>query len=67
MIQHSDYLVIGSGIAGLIFALDVAETGTVTVICKNSPTEGNTRYAQGGIASVTSPLDSFEAHFKDTI
>ena len=65
--ESTDFLVIGSGIAGLIYALDVAEFGRVTVICKNDPTEGSTQYAQGGIASVTSPLDSFESHINDTM
>ncbi len=63
----SDYLVLGSGIAGLIFALEVAEHGRVSVLCKNAPDEGSTRYAQGGIASVTSPLDTFQAHIADTL
>lgn len=63
----TDFLVIGSGIAGLLFALDVAEHGSVTVITKQDPTEGSTRYAQGGIASVISPLDSFQSHIEDTI
>lgn len=58
---------IGSGIAGLIYALEVADYGSVTVLCKSDPTEGSTQYAQGGIASVISPLDSFEAHIKDTL
>ena len=67
MIKQSDFLVIGSGIAGLIYALKVADTGKVTVLCKSDPTEGSTRYAQGGIASVTSPLDSFDSHINDTL
>lgn len=58
---------VGSGIAGLMFALEVAEHGTVSVLCKDSPDEGSTRYAQGGIASVTSPLDTFQAHIADTL
>lgn len=65
--NKSDFLVIGSGIAGLMYALNVAEHGSVDVLCKNEPTEGSTRYAQGGIASVTSPLDSFESHIQDTL
>jgi L-aspartate oxidase len=63
----SNFLVIGSGIAGLTYALEVANHGTVIILCKSSPTEGNTQYAQGGIASVMSPLDSFDSHIKDTI
>lgn len=63
----TDFLIIGSGIAGLMYALDVADYGAVTIICKREPTEGSTRYAQGGIATVTSPLDSFEEHVADTL
>jgi L-aspartate oxidase len=66
-VKSTDFLVIGSGIAGLIFALDAAEVGTVTVLCKEDPVEGNTYYAQGGIASVTGPDDSFESHIRDTL
>lgn len=65
--KHSDFLVIGSGIAGLIYALDVCKHGKVTVLCKNKAVEGNTRYAQGGIASVTNHDDSFDSHIKDTL
>ena len=63
----SDFLVIGSGIAGLCYALHMAEHGEVAVLCKREAIEGNTRYAQGGIASVTSPADSFESHIEDTL
>jgi L-aspartate oxidase len=63
----SDFLVIGSGIAGLSFALSVAEYGTVKIITKRDRYESNTKYAQGGIASVFSEEDSFEEHIRDTI
>ena len=65
--RTSDFLVIGSGIAGLSFALKAAEHGTVMLICKASLDETNTVYAQGGIASVTYEPDTFEKHKIDTI
>lgn len=63
----TDYLVIGSGIAGLTFALKVADHGTVAILTKKTAGESNTRYAQGGIAAVTSDDDQFEYHFRDTL
>ena len=67
MIHKFDFLVIGSGIAGMSFALKVADKGRVAVICKTTLEDANTFYAQGGIASVTAPIDDFEKHIKDTL
>src|SRR5690348_3349837 len=63
----TDFLVIGGGIAGLLFAIKAAEFGTVTVLTKAASDEANTAYAQGGIASVWSIDDSFESHVSDTL
>jgi L-aspartate oxidase len=62
-----DFLVLGSGIAGLSFALKVAPRGRVAIITKKDRAESNTNYAQGGIAAVTSKEDSFEMHVRDTL
>ena len=63
----TDFLVIGSGIAGLTFALQVADEGTVAIVTKREKQESATTYAQGGIAAVVSETDSFEDHVKDTL
>ncbi len=65
--KQYDFVVIGSGIAGLSFALKAARNGSVAIVTKRSPRESNTRYAQGGIACVTSEEDSFELHVADTL
>ncbi|MFC0875912.1 L-aspartate oxidase [Saccharicrinis sp. FJH2] len=62
-----DFLVIGSGIGGLSFALKVADYGSVCIISKTNLYETNTSYAQGGIASVMYDPDNFEKHIEDTM
>ncbi|MCQ2218478.1 MAG: L-aspartate oxidase [Paludibacteraceae bacterium] len=67
MIKKYDFLVIGSGIAGMSFALKVADKGKVAILCKTNLEEANTYFAQGGIAAVTKPTDQFEHHIQDTL
>jgi L-aspartate oxidase len=67
MRHQFDYLVLGSGIAGLSFALQAARHGSVALLAKRGRSETNTSYAQGGIAAVFGPQDSFEQHMQDTI
>lgn len=68
MTYKYDYLVIGSGIAGMSFALKVAGKGKVALICKTTLDEANTALAQGGVASVTNlEVDNFEKHIEDTM
>ena len=68
MVYRYDYLVIGSGIAGMSFALKAAKNGKVAIICKSSLDEANTFFARGGVASVTNPeVDDFDKHIKDTM
>lgn len=63
----TDFLVIGSGVAGLMFALKVADKGSVAVVTKKDICETNTSKAQGGVASVIDDADSFDSHIKDTL
>lgn len=65
--RRSRCLVVGSGIAGLQFALLAAQHGDVHVVTKKGSTDSNTNYAQGGIAAALSPLDDFETHVADTL
>ena len=66
--KNVDYLVIGSGIAGLSFALKAAKHGKVLIVTKSNEDESNTKYAQGGVAVVVDKVgDSFEKHISDTL
>lgn len=65
--EKVDHIVIGSGIAGLTYALKAAQTGTVAVVTKRGRAATNTAWAQGGVACVTSPEDSFDLHVRDTM
>ena len=70
MVRKFDFLVIGSGVAGMSYALQVASAGKgkVALVCKSTIEEANTAKAQGGIASVTNMLvDNFEKHINDTM
>ena len=70
MIYKYDFLIIGSGIAGMSYALKVARAhkGKICMICKTTLDEANTRFAQGGVASVTNlAVDNFDKHIQDTI
>ena len=62
-----DFIVVGSGIAGLSFALRAAEHGTVAIVTKRDAASTNTAWAQGGIACVQSEEDSFDRHIADTL
>lgn len=67
MRRKVDFLIIGSGIAGLSYALKVAQHGSVCIVSKDQLEETNTKYAQGGIAAVMYSPDSYEKHIQDTI
>jgi L-aspartate oxidase len=67
MDEKTDFLIIGSGIAGLIYALKVAASGTVAIVTKKQAVDSNTNLAQGGIASVFGEGDSFDLHIQDTL
>lgn len=62
-----DFLVVGTGISGLSFALEASKHGTVALLTKREPQDSNTAWAQGGIACVSSPEDNFELHVEDTL
>ncbi len=64
---HTDFLVLGTGIAGLSFAIKAAELGTVAMVTKKDKTDSNTNLAQGGIAVVQDRTDRFEYHINDTL
>ena len=66
-VQQCDFLVLGSGIAGLFFALQAAAHGRVAIVTKKQAAESATNYAQGGIAAVVAPDDTTEAHVRDTL
>lgn len=68
MVRNFDFIVVGSGIAGMSYALKVADHGKVAILCKTTLDEANTALAQGGISSVTNPvLDNYEKHIQDTL
>ena len=64
---HADFLIIGSGIAALRAAVELSGAGSILILTKAEPEEGNTGYAQGGIAAAVGPGDSPELHAADTI
>lgn len=65
--REFDFIVIGSGIAGLTFALKAAEKGSVALVTKRKLADSNTAWAQGGVACVVSDEDSFDLHIRDTL
>ncbi len=67
MRYETDYIIVGSGIAGLRAAIDLAEAGRVIIFTKSQITESNSMYAQGGIAAAIGPNDDIEKHYADTM
>jgi L-aspartate oxidase len=67
MVHRVDVLVIGTGIAGLSYALEMSTHGSVAIVTKKEKAESNTNYAQGGVAAVMSMVDSFDLHVRDTL
>ncbi len=68
MVRKFDFLIVGSGIAGMSFALKVAHKGKVALLCKTTLDEANTALAQGGISSVTNTIvDNYQKHIEDTL
>ena len=65
--MKTDFLVIGSGLSGLYFALNASKYGKCLVVTKDRISEANTKYAQGGVAAVFGKEDSFESHIDDTL
>ena len=65
--KEADFIILGSGIAGLSLALRLAQHGSVSIVTKRHAHDSNTAYAQGGVASVTSVEDSFDLHISDTL
>ncbi|MGD9896618.1 MAG: L-aspartate oxidase [Candidatus Methylacidiphilaceae bacterium] len=65
--KQFDFLVIGSGLAGLFYALEVSKAGTVAILTKGGAQESNTFHAQGGVACVASSTDTFDLHIQDTL
>ena len=63
----TDFLILGSGIAGLSLAIRASTLGSVAIVTKKEKSDSNTNYAQGGIAAVTDQTDSFEEHIQDTL
>src|SRR6516164_9431555 len=67
LMDHFDFVVLGSGVAGLSLSLRLARHGQVAIITKRRSADSNTAWAQGGVACVTSAEDSFDLHIKDTL